>query len=312
MDERSRSSCSFDTRTTSSSCSSQKTPNNNKYNKYNNKYNKYNKYNSNRDNIKSYKVTRKYKRFSSPYESKRKIVNSYHLTYNADKFVDFDHYGNRLTVNKANFSSTTKTDRSILIKEANSSSTTKTDRSILIKGENENDRYTDISRRCRTISRYRDFTDLPLEWWERDEDCKQAKISHMNSLDELCDSREYLILHTTLWKKSTVLEPNMFPYRTPQGIEHYTLWSCYDLSHEEIQTFVDDWLFHHFPRVRRWQYDDNCGDRSIDLFHVHVFIEMDPFSFHISNPDETEYLPPHLMKSLANREIFHVDRHDDS
>jgi len=64
--------------------------------------------------------------------------------------------------------------------------------------------------------------------------------------------------------------------QTPAGIEHYTLWSIYDLSHQEIVTFVDAYLRRHMPHVRRWNYDDNLGDRSIDLFHIHVYIETNP------------------------------------
>lgn len=57
----------------------------------------------------------------------------------------------------------------------------------------------------------RKFTDLPLEWWERSERCKEAKSKHVAKIDWLCESREQLVLLTTLWKQDTVLEPNMFP-----------------------------------------------------------------------------------------------------
>jgi hypothetical protein len=58
------------------------------------------------------------------------------------------------------------------------------------------------------------YTDLPLEWWEREEDCKHAKIMHMSRLDELCGTREDLILSTTFWRTNSdiVLETNMFPW----------------------------------------------------------------------------------------------------
>lgn len=79
---------------------------------------------------------------------------------------------------------------------------------------------------------------------------------------------------------------------TPPGIAHYTLWSRWDLKHEEVVEFVDDWLDHNFPNVRRWQYDDNSGERSILLFHVHVFVEMDPYTF-TPRPGQ-EYCPPHM------------------
>lgn len=141
-------------------------------------------------------------------------------------------------------------------------------------------------------------SDLPLEWWERTEDCKEAKARHTARIDHICDSREDLVLKTTLWKEDTVLEPNMFPYWTPRGVEHYTLWSIRDLKHEEVVSFVDRWLSERMPQVRRWQYDDNAGERSIDLFHVHVFIETAPFSF---TPREgMEYFPPHCLPPTAS------------
>ena len=61
----------------------------------------------------------------------------------------------------------------------------------------------------------------------------------------------------------------------------------------QIIAFVDSWLLRHIPAVRRWQYDDNSGERSVNLFHVHVFVEMVPYSF--SPPAEEIYIPPHAQ-----------------
>jgi hypothetical protein len=52
---------------------------------------------------------------------------------------------------------------------------------------------------------------LPLEWWDREEGCKAAKARHMDRVDNICHSREDLVLLTTLWSEDIVLEPNMFP-----------------------------------------------------------------------------------------------------
>jgi hypothetical protein len=162
------------------------------------------------------------------------------------------------------------------------------------------------------------FVDLPLEWWERSEGCRDAKSLHMDRVDNVCYSREELVLLTTLWRDEVVLEPNMFPYDTPHGVEHYTLWSLYDLSHKEIVRYVDAWLSRRYPQVCRWQYDDNNGERSIELFHVHVFIEMVPFSFHAK--PELLYLPPHLTGGSDNNCISNSNgpsnveegKHDDA
>jgi|LauGreSBDMM110SN_4_FD.fasta_scaffold175664_1 hypothetical protein len=133
---------------------------------------------------------------------------------------------------------------------------------------------------------------LPLEWWERSEDCKESKYEHSNIIDDYDISRERLIYLTVLDETDIALETNMFPYETPEGIEHYTLWSKYDLTHDEIVKFVDNYLLINFPHVKRWQYDDNLGERSIDIFHVHIFIETIPYIFTPSVGNE--YFPPHM------------------
>lgn len=61
------------------------------------------------------------------------------------------------------------------------------------------------------VKRHGQFSDLPLEWWERDEDCKLAKEYHQDKIDRLWPSREDLVMQTTLAEEDTVLEPNMFP-----------------------------------------------------------------------------------------------------
>lgn len=70
------------------------------------------------------------------------------------------------------------------------------------------------SQSHRNFVRNSKYSDLPLEWWERGEECKEAKSKHVEKIDELCESREQLVLLTTLWKKQTVLEPNMFPCKS--------------------------------------------------------------------------------------------------
>ncbi len=50
------------------------------------------------------------------------------------------------------------------------------------------------------------------------------------------------------------------------------------MSHREIVQYVENWLSRNMPHVRRWNYDDNAGEKSIELFHVHVYIETIPYS----------------------------------
>lgn len=60
------------------------------------------------------------------------------------------------------------------------------------------------------------------------------------------------------------------------------------MSHAEICRFVDDWIGRRMPHVRRWNYDDNAGDKSIELFHVHVYIETIPYAYQPKKETETE------------------------
>ncbi len=63
-------------------------------------------------------------------------------------------------------------------------------------------------------SRNPKYSPLPLEWWERSDECKEAKIAHVEKIDWLCCSREFLVLQTTLLDKDTALERNMFPCKS--------------------------------------------------------------------------------------------------
>ncbi|KAL3657931.1 hypothetical protein V7S43_017137 [Phytophthora oleae] len=113
---------------------------------------------------------------------------------------------------------------------------------------------------------------LAVEYWERTDECLERKWAHMEMVDELYEAREDLILATTLNNEETVLEPNMFPYKTPKGIEHWTLWSRYELDDADVEEFVCRWLRENAPQVESWNYDENLS-RSIDVFHVHVYLK---------------------------------------
>lgn len=98
------------------------------------------------------------------------------------------------------------------------------------------------------------------------------KWRHLEKLDDLGTSREDHIFQTTLLDTTTILEPNMFPYDTPAGIEHWTLWSRDDLTENQVENFVEDWILNERPDVVEWNYDDNA-DRSIDIYHIHVYFK---------------------------------------
>jgi hypothetical protein len=60
------------------------------------------------------------------------------------------------------------------------------------------------------------------------------------------------------------------------------------MSHPEICRYVDNWISRHMPQVRRWNYDDNEGDKSIELFHVHIYIETIPYAYQPTVQTEAE------------------------
>lgn len=114
---------------------------------------------------------------------------------------------------------------------------------------------------------------LTLDYYERDDATLQKKWEHMDFVDRSYSSREERILCTTLRHDDTVLERNPFPYLTPAGVQHWTLWCVREMTATEIVDFVVSWIRENIPAATRWNYDEN-ESRSIDLFHVHVYIEV--------------------------------------
>jgi hypothetical protein len=114
---------------------------------------------------------------------------------------------------------------------------------------------------------------LYIEYWSRTDECKERKWDHLDEIADKYGSAEEHIFATTLNGRTACLEPNMFPYNTPAGIEHWTLWHVQDLTHEQIKQYVENWIDANAPHVHRWNYDDN-PERSIDIFHVHVYLQV--------------------------------------
>lgn len=114
---------------------------------------------------------------------------------------------------------------------------------------------------------------LYIEYWSRTDECKERKWDHLDEIAEKYGTAEEHIFSTTLKGRTAFLEPNMFPYDTPAGIEHWTLWHLKDLNHEQVKQYVENWIDANAPHVERWNYDDN-PERSIDIFHVHVYFQV--------------------------------------
>lgn len=113
---------------------------------------------------------------------------------------------------------------------------------------------------------------LHIEYWERDDETLQRKWDHQDFVDATYRSREERILLTVLKDDDTVMERNPFPYLTPPGVQHWTLWCVRDMDSKQIQEWVTTWIRENMPAALQWNYDEN-ESRSIDLFHVHVYIE---------------------------------------
>lgn len=122
-------------------------------------------------------------------------------------------------------------------------------------------------------TRRRSRRTLYIEYWSRTDECKERKWDHLDEITENYGSAEEHIFATTLKGRTAFLEPNMFPYETPAGIEHWTLWHVKDLNHEQVKQYVENWIDANAPHVERWNYDDN-PERSIDIFHVHVYFQV--------------------------------------
>uniref|UniRef100_A0AAV1U656 Chromo domain-containing protein n=1 Tax=Peronospora matthiolae TaxID=2874970 RepID=A0AAV1U656_9STRA len=122
-------------------------------------------------------------------------------------------------------------------------------------------------------TRRRSRRTLYIEYWSRTGECKERKWDHLDEIAKTYGSAEDHIFATTLKGRTAFLEPNMFPYDTPAGIEHWTLWHVKDLNHEQVKQYVESWIDANASHVDRWNYDDN-PERSIDIFHVHVYLQV--------------------------------------
>eukprot|EP00658_Telonema_sp_P-2_P019290 TRINITY_DN175_c0_g1_i3.p1 TRINITY_DN175_c0_g1~~TRINITY_DN175_c0_g1_i3.p1 ORF type:complete len:174 (+),score=25.40 TRINITY_DN175_c0_g1_i3:137-658(+) len=100
---------------------------------------------------------------------------------------------------------------------------------------------------------------LQIEYWDRDDETRRRKEEHTAALDRSTkyESREDYILATILAGKQHHIEPNLFPYQCPSGIEHWTLWSRSELTEERVENFVESWIAENMPACVAWEYDDN-------------------------------------------------------
>lgn len=117
---------------------------------------------------------------------------------------------------------------------------------------------------------------LVLERWTRTFRTERRLDRHYKALgDKELGTREERVLATTLNGRRYALEPNLFPYDCPRGIEHWTLW-CRDDDDEprndsEMEALVGPWLAREMPCATEWNWQAN-EQSSILLPHLHIFI----------------------------------------
>jgi len=118
---------------------------------------------------------------------------------------------------------------------------------------------------------------LAMDHWTRDEETTRRKRAHVDSLDAAGGyyGVEDEIERTVLANADVAIEVNMFPYETPRGVTHMTLWSRREMSEREVVDWTSRWLREHKKRCVAWNFDMNVHN-SVDVPHYHVFTYEEP------------------------------------
>ena len=113
---------------------------------------------------------------------------------------------------------------------------------------------------------------LAIERWTRDEATTRRKRHHMDALDARGGfyGVEAEIERAVLGNADVAIEVNAFPYATPRGVTHMTVWSRREMREMEGVEWTSRWLRENAPRVDSWNFDAN-ENTSVDVPHYHVF-----------------------------------------
>lgn len=144
---------------------------------------------------------------------------------------------------------------------------------------------------------------LRLEYWMRSEECTERKRAHVAAIDErggYWGMEDHIEETVFAPHGDVVLERNMFPYETPRGISHWTLWSRSPMSERDIVRWTKAWLLEHLPDALRFNYDLN-DNNSIDIPHYHVFIER-PVSDDADEDERGAGEPGELVKDSSTND----------
>jgi len=111
--------------------------------------------------------------------------------------------------------------------------------------------------------------------WKRNDEVAKAKNARLSWMDRTYrGNRARFIDEEVLHRRDVHVEPNKYPYHLPQDIEHWTIWSRQEFKHRELCEYIEAWLDARKPHnVIAWNYDDNRGRRTIDVWHVHIYFQ---------------------------------------
>lgn len=111
--------------------------------------------------------------------------------------------------------------------------------------------------------------------WKRNDEVARKKSARLAYLDRTYrGNREKFVMERVLRRRDVLVEPNRFPYHLPPDIEHWTIWSRTEFDHQDLCDYIEAWLDARKPHnVIAWNYDDNRGRRTIDVWHVHIYFK---------------------------------------
>lgn len=114
--------------------------------------------------------------------------------------------------------------------------------------------------------------------WKRSDEVAKKKSTRLAWMDRTFrGDRERFIRESVLGRRDVYLELNRFPYHLPPDVTHWTIWSRQPMSHAELCEYMEAWLDAREPHnVAEWNYDDNRGRRTIDVWHVHIYFKESP------------------------------------
>lgn len=109
--------------------------------------------------------------------------------------------------------------------------------------------------------------------WKRNDEVMRKKAARLDWMDRTYQGdRSRFVIEEVLCGRDIYLEPNRYPYHLPPGGEHWTLWAVRSMRDGELIKYVEAWLDAREPHnVATWNYDDNRGRRTIDLWHIHIY-----------------------------------------